>query len=398
MRSSESKKTSINNKYPSEERDFVSIPSLQSYLPTNPRFMMKEEKFLEKYFDLSDRKRAFAEKRLYSVEIELVDSCQLSCKYCYNRPYSTRKQITLDTLEQLLENLRDVGIKRVFFEGGEPLLYPFLERALKLGRDLGFKNQIVTNGIGFTKEVSSSIAGLLDSVSYHLDTVNTDVFCGFQDSTNSDMVRRLHMKSLEGISNLVESGFDPADIELNIVLSKPLNGHYRDTIDWAIQKMGFGMVILLPFHPVGKAQKLPEADWLPDLELVEEAFKYRAEMVQPVLLNYGTMDLCKYYCMTNFYIDIRGDVMPCSFTPAKFGNIYEYEQDIGKLLNKHYHALAFSDCVDAEGNNLVSGPCRDCQFADDCFGCRANALHVAKEHTKSDPLCWMSRRTKDKSL
>lgn len=347
---------------------------------------LSEKEFFDKHFSLSERRQAFREKRMYSVEIELVDQCQMSCAYCYNSPIRTKIPINENFLKELLQKLKSIGIKTVFWEGGEPLLYDALPDILQYTRDLGLKNNIISNGIGLTEKMCSAIGDLLDGFSYHIDTTDPEIFCKLQDANGkSSMV--LHTKSIQGINNLIAWGYNPENIELNIVLTKHLEKDISKTIKWAVHEMHFGMVVILPLHPIGKASRGRIRKWLPDKKTIEEVFRFRAKIVRSELLKLGTMDLGKYYCMTNFYIDIYGNVYPCSFIPYYIcGNIYT--QDIREIIEQEYKWLSFYECANSKGHNRVLGPCGDCKNADMCFGCRANAYSYGEGIYSSDTLCW----------
>ena len=349
--------------------------------------------FFDKYFDLSERRSAFRQNHMYSAELEIVGACDLTCRYCYNpSEHRFEKPMDLAFAKDVLRGLSDAGVRRVMYEGGEPLLHPQITEMLEFAGGLGLKNQIITNGYRLSPTMAGHLVPHLDAVSVHLDTIDVQAFADVQHFDDPKRAALCHQRCLDGILHLLDAGLDPADVELNIVLSKPVLSTFQRTMEWAIDEMGFGMVVLLPYHPVGQGATLPLGDWLPSPEEIDEAFRIRAEMIRPELRSLGTMDLCKYYCLTNFYIDIKGNVLACSFVTQKFGNIYK--RDIRDILLKEYRLLSFSDCVDADGNNTVSGPCKTCEHNDICFGCRANANLLLSEVPErdrlfaSDPLCW----------
>jgi radical SAM protein with 4Fe4S-binding SPASM domain len=36
----------------------------------------------------------------------------------------------------------------------------------------------------------------------------------------------------------------------------------------------------------------------------------------------------------------------------------------------------------------IKGPCRSCEKADQCYGCRGAAYQMTGDYLASDPLCW----------
>jgi radical SAM protein with 4Fe4S-binding SPASM domain len=74
------------------------------------------------------------------LTIYLTNNCNLTCKHCYNGRSEGNKELTIDDLNWLLENVEN---KRTTFLGGEPMLYPLLEDAL----DAFPKVTVSTNGM-----------------------------------------------------------------------------------------------------------------------------------------------------------------------------------------------------------------------------------------------------------
>lgn len=86
---------------------------------------------------------------LQSVHIVLTYRCIYECDHCFlhcgpNQPGS----MTLAELEGLLEQADAIeGVDKVFFEGGEPMLYyPLVLRGLELAQQLGLEAGMVTCG------------------------------------------------------------------------------------------------------------------------------------------------------------------------------------------------------------------------------------------------------------
>lgn len=96
------------------------------------------------------RKLALLPARLPgSLFIGLTSRCDLSClhcKYAAGRPRPAAKEMAPGLLDRALAAAARLGIPRVIFFGGEPLLYPGLERAVKKAAGLGLFTELDTNG------------------------------------------------------------------------------------------------------------------------------------------------------------------------------------------------------------------------------------------------------------
>lgn len=88
---------------------------------------------------------------LTGVHILLTYKCTLECEHCFlHSGPRARGTFTLPQLRELLDQAAAIDtVERIYFEGGEPLLfYPSLLEGIKLARERGFRVGIVTNGYG----------------------------------------------------------------------------------------------------------------------------------------------------------------------------------------------------------------------------------------------------------
>lgn len=84
-----------------------------------------------------------------TVYVEITNQCNLNCRTCYNRSglNHVRREISKDTLEDMIHMFRPYGLQRFLISGGEPLLHSEIDSILDLPAqypDLSFG--IVTNG------------------------------------------------------------------------------------------------------------------------------------------------------------------------------------------------------------------------------------------------------------
>ena len=73
--------------------------------------------------------------------------------------------------------------------------------------------------------------------------------------------------------------------------------------------------------------------------------------------------------------------MPCVGINVPLGNIREQrladivgQSQIIKDLKNH--------------RQTIKGPCRECDKAEQCYGCRGAAFQMTGDYLASDPLCW----------
>lgn len=84
----------------------------------------------------------------FNLRVVLSGKCNYKCTFCsldFNQGDPNRNMRT-DFLNGCVKTFARLGGERVHFSGGEPLLYPHLNGALRLVRSLGMSNALTTNG------------------------------------------------------------------------------------------------------------------------------------------------------------------------------------------------------------------------------------------------------------
>ncbi len=90
------------------------------------------------------------------VTISLTDACNLRCIYCppagenYQTPRTT---FAPDQVSQVLQVVANLGLSKVRFTGGEPLLYPHLRRVCEEAASVGLEVHFNTNGLLLIKHL-----------------------------------------------------------------------------------------------------------------------------------------------------------------------------------------------------------------------------------------------------
>lgn len=81
------------------------------------------------------------------INFELTNRCNLECKHCLREEVKQTKDLSVDFIERILTQAkRDYRIEQTSFTGGEPLLYPDLERLFEIVDELDLCFGFVTNG------------------------------------------------------------------------------------------------------------------------------------------------------------------------------------------------------------------------------------------------------------
>ncbi len=77
--------------------------------------------------------------------IEITRKCNLSCRHCYLGE-SSGIDMSVKTLEKVLDEFEQMGGLRLIVTGGEPLLHPEFEKISSLCAGRSFRTILVTNG------------------------------------------------------------------------------------------------------------------------------------------------------------------------------------------------------------------------------------------------------------
>lgn len=105
--------------------------------------------------------------------------CNYDCVGCEYTEVNRREnnQMDLSLLLGLLEELRETGVDSVeFCGGGEPTLYPHLNKAITYGRRLGFSIGLLTNGSNLRGKLAQTAAKELSYVRVSLDAATATTY------------------------------------------------------------------------------------------------------------------------------------------------------------------------------------------------------------------------------
>jgi len=108
-----------------------------------------------------------------SVNWHLWPICNYHCKFCFARfegVEAVSKEVALD----ILGKLRDSGVEKITFAGGEPTLCPHLVELLEFAKDSGLTTMIVTNGTRLNNDFLERVGDYLDWVAISVDSARED--------------------------------------------------------------------------------------------------------------------------------------------------------------------------------------------------------------------------------
>ncbi|WP_374611690.1 GTP 3',8-cyclase MoaA [Gordonia sp. (in: high G+C Gram-positive bacteria)] len=146
------------------------------------------------------------------LRVSVTDRCNLRCSYCMPAEgldwMPTDQVLSTDELIRVLTvAVRDLGIERIRFTGGEPLLRRDLEDVIAAVAGLPQSPEIAmtTNGLGLPRRVGGLVDAGLDRINVSLDTIDP---ARFAEITRRDRLSDV----LDGLAAARRAGLDPVKV------------------------------------------------------------------------------------------------------------------------------------------------------------------------------------------
>lgn len=151
-----------------------------------------------------------------SLRMSITDRCNLNCIYCHNEGHiGHSKEMSVDTIVNIVNVASQFGVNRLKLSGGEPLLRKDLEDALVRLPEMRDVS-LTTNAVLLRDRASSLKEAGLNRVNISLDTLDPEKYNMITNCGNGTFD-----KVLDGIHAAVDAGLTP--VKLNMVLLKDLN-------------------------------------------------------------------------------------------------------------------------------------------------------------------------------
>lgn len=301
--------------------------------------------------------------------------CNLRCFYCYNGnerngylDEESYEELKLEDYRELFRQARQLGIAALVYSGGEPLLRKDLFEIANMSKDMGFYNNLFTNGTLITKDNAALIIRYFDRISVSIDS--------FIEEENDCMRGAgVYKKALQGIRYL--RNLNGKVTCLGVVHPQNIDNALKSW-DYFVNQMG-----CLTFMPQAY---IPKEDACKDIQELEIFAKKYGKM--RCKINYWNeinvlLKLCNNcgMCASELAIGTDGNVFPCQgFLTREFicGNIKK--DSLKNILENSpiLKRLREFTVDDIEG-------CRDCEFKYLCGGgCRATNSKVTGDFHKNN--------------
>lgn len=296
-----------------------------------------------------------------NVYFELTLECNSECRYCFNRTFSRRSQLSLIEWKELISRIPKGSSITLF--GGEPTLYPELRKLIEMIDSKGLSIILFSNCLEVQDALLDLLAGTRDcciKTSIDGPSFVHDSIRGVGNYTRvSDTIYRIRMR---GVPVIVKTLKTRALLRKISLLMEKLA-----SLD--VTQVGFGDLILQgKFSGYLTERPTPQEDY----ELFTEAINASKQFSLPILdLNdhcFPMINMCG--CGDNLvYIRSDGGISGCTIMSDDFAR-FDYtapEPDKSNWMS----AVPY----DFRQLSALAPVCRSCGLVNLCFGgCRGRAF------------------------
>jgi len=204
-------------------------------------------------------------REVSGIRVSLTDRCNFDCVYCHNEGLGDTRgpmdpqddELTADEVIRILEVVREFGVEKVKFTGGEPMLRQDLAEIIARVPD-GMTPSLTTNGTFLPGRAPDLAEAGLQRVNVSQDALDPEAFAELTQSGAYDRV-------LEGVRAAVDAGLAP--VKLNMVVMEPTAGYVPEMVEHVAENDGLQLQLIeympeIAGHPEWKIEIERVHDWL----------------------------------------------------------------------------------------------------------------------------------------
>ena len=201
------------------------------------------------------------------LRVSLTDRCNLRCEYCMPESGIDNKikhsdMLSLEEMFKLIQEFVLLGIKKIRFTGGEPLVRKGAVELIKRVNELeGVKEvTITTNGVLLEEYAESLVNAGIKRINVSLDTLDSKKY---KEITRGGDIQRV----FRGIEKAQKLGINP--IKLNTVL---IGGFNDDEIEDLVNLTLYEDIDIrfIELMPIGEASVFAKSKFLPNNIVLEK--------------------------------------------------------------------------------------------------------------------------------
>ncbi len=336
-------------------------------------------------FDREIVARTAAKNRLLTMEVEFSRRCNFNCPYCYvpEADYLDG-ELTVTEIQDVLMQAKSLGARRIIILGGEPSIYPQIREMITFIQAREMEVEMFTNGSGITLEFAKWLFARRVRMVLKMNTFDGDLQARLSGRKDAGRIIAAALDHLRRAGYPSEEAF----FAVSTIICKQNIQELPQLWCW-LRDRG-----IAPYFEIITPQaNALENRWLdvdpPDLKRLFETLarmdkeRYGREWIpQPPLVGNRCLRH-QFSCL----VTSNGDVMPCVGVTISIGSVRD--KSLSAIIKESPVLKALKDY-----RNTIKGPCRSCELADGCYGCRGAAFQMTGDYLASDPLCWRNYEEK----
>lgn len=145
----------------------------------------------------------FREESPFELQVTLTERCNHACNYCFKScDTSTEKELSFETVKDVIDQAAEMGVQEITFSGGEPTLYKGLIQLVSHAVEKGIYVKISTNATTLDKTYIEQLkAAGAEYIHLSLPAITEKAYDAITGTLD-------HLKKVkEAISLLKEAGF-----------------------------------------------------------------------------------------------------------------------------------------------------------------------------------------------
>lgn len=288
-----------------------------------------------------------------TIMLSVTNRCQCACARCaVNGGTEAGPELTGAEIKKLLAEAAALGAREVSFFGGEPLLRVDLAELISFARGLGLRAAMNSNGLLLDEAAAEKLAAAgLSIAGISLDDPSPEV----HDRERG--VPGLWEKAAAGARALIKHGV-PVDISFCANKERLRDGRAARMAEVAAA-LGARLRILSPMRAGRWDGRADEVLTAADREILRGLLKPgKAHWVIGPVDSPETPFVCSSFDRWKVDVTASGDVVPCTYFPAPFGNIRK--ESLLAIVKRMWAAPVYRDFRGAE----------DCPLNDTAFRSR----------------------------
>ena len=321
---------------------------------------------------------------LQILEIEVTNRCNLNCKHCYVKR-TPHVDLPQTLVKKIIEESNNLGVNRLTFTGGEPLLYSGLIELAQYAKQLGIPElALLTNGLLINESKVDSLK-VFDMIQLSIDV----------PPKKNPVMRAGYSDTLEKKLDLLKS--HDINVMLFATISKKVLPLIEDLVEFAKEKeVPIGFNRLIPILPALKSEALTPLELKEALTRVSKSgakadvrcsdpLFFLVDEKRMAYLNLMDKPGIRGGCtagIATIYITAFGKVYPCPFLQIEAGDVKE--QSLEEIWYKSPILNSLRD------RSNITGKCGKCKYLEYCGGCRAEGFINTGSLFESDESCFLN--------